>query len=542
MSGYYSSVNEDLLAFMPPDSKRVLEVGCGTGALASRFKLINPKCEYWGVEANHKASLEAYENNALDKLYCDTIEGAGDMIHRAVRVEGKSIDCFVFGDVLEHLLDPLAVLKRCVDLLEPNGSVVACVPNVQHWTVIKTLLDGRWPQEDQGLFDRTHLRWFTKQSLIEMFEGAGLSIAKIVPRRLIPSGHERLVDAVHEFGLVEDVARFTEGVTAYQWIVHAVKGEVPSRKVLVRGFPAEACCARPRLTEPGRFLNTIPGFRYSEVPTQVESGESVVVVRQRFNISEDDVRRHLKDGCLIVGEWDDDPWYEGFRSKLKAPSVEWALKACHAVTVSTEAIAELVRPINPNVAVFPNQIAAVGPKREYVESDVLRIFMGGQRSRDDWSEAVEAVNAVVAENPERYHFVVVHDRDLYEALETKYKTFYAFQPYEKYRALLRSCDVAVSPLADTRFNRCKSDIRFIECCSESMLCIDFGDYPEPSIDWSKQFFFKAGCEHRAMTLNNRMLCDHYKRRSDQYNEWLGQKPELERQLFERLPELKETMK
>lgn len=289
------------------------------------------------------------------------------------------------------------------------------------------------------------------------------------------------------------------------------------------------------------MINTIPGFRYSETPTKVEPGESVIVVRQRWNITEETVRTHLKPWSIIVGEWDDDPWYEGFKDKLKVPSVEWALKACHAISVSTEAIAELVRPINPNVAVFPNQIASVGPKREYVESDVVRVYMGGQRSREDWQEAVVAVNAVVAENPDRYHFVVVHDRDLYEALETKHKTYYAFQPYEKYRELLRSCDVAVLALADTRFNRCKSDITAIECWSESVLMTDLISPFDPDI---LRFSGRKLAQHKPNTrdwvVGNRMLADHYRKRADWFNQLLDAKPELDRQLFERLPELKEA--
>lgn len=539
---YYNRVNEDLLAMIPPSSSRVLEVGCGAGALATRFKRINPRCEYWGVEPNHEAASQADTGGDLDQVYAVGVE---DFFEHAPLDYGR-FQSIVMGDVLEHLEDPGRVLKRLVnDWLDSNGSIVACVPNVQHWSVIQTLLDGHWPQMDEGLFDRTHLRWFTRNSLVEMFKEAGLTIAKIVPRNLAPGG-ERVVKGICDAGLVEDPKRFAEESRAFQWLIHAVKGEIPSRKVLVRGFAAEACCARPRLAEPGAFINTVPGFRYSQSPTEVQRGESVVAIRQRFNITEAAVRDHLKHGHLIVGEWDDDPWYEGFRDRLKVPSVEWALKACHAVTVSTEPIAELVRPINPNVAVFPNQIAAVGPKREYVDSDVVRVYMGGQRRREDWADAARAVNGITAASPDRYDFVVVHDRDLYEALETKHKTFYAFQPYEKYRALLRTCDVAILALADSRFNRCKSDITKTECGAErthAFMCWD--DAQEITalfrrIGERKHGLWLKGGRDFEYVINNRMLCDHYLERRDQYNEWLDRKSELDHQLFDRLPELKEA--
>ena len=84
-----------------------------------------------------------------------------------------------------------------------------------------------------------------------------------------------------------------------EYVVHAIRGDLPARRVLIRGFPAEACCARPRLAEPGSFIATIPGFRYAETPTEVQPGESVVVVRQRWNIDEKSVRKHVADGCVV---------------------------------------------------------------------------------------------------------------------------------------------------------------------------------------------------------------------------------------------------
>src|SRR5690606_26690003 len=128
---------------------------------------------------------------------------------------------------------------------------------------------------------------------------------------------------------------------------------------------------------------------------------------------------------------------------------------------------------NPNVRVFPNQIKEIKPAKEFDDAtDVVRVFMGGQRRREDWEDAVKVVNQIVADDPNRYRFVVVHDRELYEALESPRNTFYAMQPYAKYRELIRSCDVAISTLADNRFNRCKSDITAIECLSEGTLFLN----------------------------------------------------------------------
>ena len=84
--------------------------------------------------------------------------------------------------VLEHLVNPWDCLKRHLDLLADDGLVAACIPNVQHWSVIASLLSGEWPLEDQGIFDRTHLRWFTKSSIEKLIGDLDLSMHHIQPR------------------------------------------------------------------------------------------------------------------------------------------------------------------------------------------------------------------------------------------------------------------------------------------------------------------------------------------------------------------------
>lgn len=539
MSDYYSNCNEDLLKAIPPCSKQILEVGCGTGELAKRFKRIQPKCQYWGVEANEKAWTQATADDVIDEVFHDDIELwlGGKHLHFGSGDE-NFFDCIVLGDVLEHLQNPEEILKDLAQLLEPNGRVIACIPNVQHWSVVETLLNGRWPREDAGLFDRTHLRWFTKSEIVAMFERLGLTVDKIVPRRLFPGG-ERIIEAARAYRLVDDVDELAENLNAYQWVVSAVKGTV-DRRILIRGFPAEACCARPRLTEPGTFLNTIPGVRYSETPVKVDEGEAVVVVLQRHKITEDAVRTHLKNGCLIIGEWDDDPWYEGFRDKLKVPSVEWALKACHAITVSNLEIAKRVERYNDNVAIHDNWIAEVGEKQDEPDRSRKRIFLGGQRSREDWEPLVPGLNRFASKCPEA-EFVVVHDKELFDALETKNKTFYAFQPYAEYRKLLASCDISIDSLGESLFNRCKSFIRFIdseaEGCSNHFVMHAIAD----RLDVIIEGFFDPRTpreHHRQHVIQYHMLADAYLGQFEKIREWLDDKPRLDEELYARLPELR----
>lgn len=155
--------NPDLLKLIPVNSKNLIEIGCSSGALAREFKKISPQANYFGVEID-----PAYAASAL--RYCNetavlNIEKAGDEFWDSK----KDRDCWIFGDTLEHLQDPWVILNRIYQALPVGGSVVACIPNAQHWSLQARLSIGDFRYEKDGLMDRTHLRWFTRQTIVEMF-------------------------------------------------------------------------------------------------------------------------------------------------------------------------------------------------------------------------------------------------------------------------------------------------------------------------------------------------------------------------------------
>ena len=160
---YYRNVNPDLLDRIPLNAQTVVEVGCGSGALGGAYKLRNPQVHYIGVEAMPEPAADA--SRVLDQVI---VGNAEDPL--LFRDNVQDVDCLVYGDVLEHLVNPWDCLSRHLELLSEEGLVVACIPNAQHWSVLANLLQGQWPLEDQGLFDRTHLRWFTKATIVEGFQ------------------------------------------------------------------------------------------------------------------------------------------------------------------------------------------------------------------------------------------------------------------------------------------------------------------------------------------------------------------------------------
>ena len=168
--------NTTLLQFIPVGAKRVVEIGCSSGALAREFKKTSPDCHWLGIDID-----PGYAEAAA--RFCDaTLALDIDSAGKDFFASHRDRDCWIFGDTLEHLKDPWRVLKEIRAVLPDHGCIVACIPNAQHWSVIVRLAVGDFRYEDSGLLDRTHLRWFTRQTMIELFESSGFKITAGQPR------------------------------------------------------------------------------------------------------------------------------------------------------------------------------------------------------------------------------------------------------------------------------------------------------------------------------------------------------------------------
>lgn len=185
MSGpanYYSNVNTELLELCP-NASNVIEFGCGTGQFLRAYKSKHPKAHCTGFELFDDAGKQAQE-------VCDAvvIGDAEDPDILAATFEKKSFDLIVYGDVLEHFIDPWAALKHHLEYLKPGGTVCACIPNASNWSVIFSLINGDFRYADSGLLDRTHLRFFTHATIRSLFEDRGLLLETLQPRQFTLKG------------------------------------------------------------------------------------------------------------------------------------------------------------------------------------------------------------------------------------------------------------------------------------------------------------------------------------------------------------------
>jgi 2-polyprenyl-3-methyl-5-hydroxy-6-metoxy-1,4-benzoquinol methylase len=148
---------------------RILDVGCGRGDTLAYLRA-QGRCTWTcGVELFPEAGEAARDR--LDEMHIGNIE------HLELPIPPASLDVVLCLDVLEHLIDPWATAARLAALLKPGGVLIASIPNVRHFRVVLPLLfRGSWKYADFGLMDRTHLRFFTKASAIELLESAGLTV------------------------------------------------------------------------------------------------------------------------------------------------------------------------------------------------------------------------------------------------------------------------------------------------------------------------------------------------------------------------------
>lgn len=170
-TGYHGKDRHDLLACIPqlPAGSRVLELGCGEGRLGAALRSLGH--EVHGVEYSPTAAAVAA--NALDRVHC------GDAETLPLDYPAGHFSLLVCGDVLEHLRDPWTTLARLRPLVADGGWLVASVPNVQYFPVVLGLLRGRFEYRDDGVLDRTHLRFFTRRSARALVESAGFAVEAI---------------------------------------------------------------------------------------------------------------------------------------------------------------------------------------------------------------------------------------------------------------------------------------------------------------------------------------------------------------------------
>ncbi|CAI2718397.1 glycosyltransferase family protein [Nitrospina watsonii] len=167
---YFRNVRQDLLPLVPETAQSILEVGCGAGGTGYALKQ-RQNATVVGIEMNPGAAEAA--RKVLDDVVEDNIETM------TLPFEENSFDCILFADVLEHLVEPGEVLKKTRPYLKQGGVMIASIPNIQYHGILHQLSEGSWTYQDEGILDRTHLRFFTLKEIEKLFSENGYDIQAV---------------------------------------------------------------------------------------------------------------------------------------------------------------------------------------------------------------------------------------------------------------------------------------------------------------------------------------------------------------------------
>jgi len=194
---YYAALREDLIAFVPEDARRVLEVGCGIGRTGKAIKeKRGGTIEVTGVEKEADVAAEARNN--IDKVI------VGDVESISLPFERPYFDCIIYGEVLEHLRDPWGALLKHREFLKTGGVVIASIPNIAHYRVVKMLRRKEWSYQSGGILDLSHLRFFTIKSIYDLFRRSRLDIIH-VGNKISASKIRKALNKVLRGALLHDI-------------------------------------------------------------------------------------------------------------------------------------------------------------------------------------------------------------------------------------------------------------------------------------------------------------------------------------------------
>jgi len=186
-AGYHDILRPEILGLVPTTAKSVLDCGCGTGALGHALTK-RQCCIVDGIELNKEAAHTAEQN--LNRVWQDNLNRFDPVFL------SRKYDAIIFADILEHLISPWHTLAKFTAALSDNGTMIASIPNIAHPWIISQLQKGLFRYEAAGLLDQTHLRFFTKTTIGQLFYSAGLKITSLEPSPSAANPVQYLITAI----------------------------------------------------------------------------------------------------------------------------------------------------------------------------------------------------------------------------------------------------------------------------------------------------------------------------------------------------------
>ena len=442
------------------------------------------------------------------------------------------------------------LLGRIAAATCPGGMVLLLASNPRYWRRLQRLLT-QDASEEEGVGPARWTAWGAAH---------GLLCSDVHP---LAGSETEPEAALLARVLAEKTPREWLAAPVYLW--RGVKTEnLPPKMVVQTLLISRIASDTVRVYEPDRAMAALPGVDTISsldgvklLPEEDVRQKIFVWQRSRLTRAEGPTKQKalLQRGYVPITEIDDDPLYWP-----EHPQEDYiTFRSSLAVQTSTEPLAAFLRQLNPFVRVFPNQLAWLPPWKRRAAGGPVRIFFGAFNREADWQPILPALNALLAQWGGKVQMQVLYDEAFYKALQTPYKTFEPMCPYERYHEVVSQADVALLPLNDTRFNRMKSDLKFLQCAAHGVAVLASPTvYAESICEGETGFLFatpeefsrKLAClvldaeRRRRMAeqaygwvRERRMLWQHYRKRYDWYMELAARRQELVAALQRRLPDM-----
>jgi 2-polyprenyl-3-methyl-5-hydroxy-6-metoxy-1,4-benzoquinol methylase len=471
---------------------RILDVGCNTGYFGEVLKRAGHSV--FGVELSESAAAIAI--GRLDQVYTGTVDAFLD----APAHHEERFDCIIFGDVLEHLVNPGEVLQRIRERLTPKGIVIASVPNATHLSVRLMLLGGRWEYSDRGILDRTHLRFFDKHGLVELFAFAGYHVMSVATVRLPAHAAGITFDPI----LLDAVTPYVsdDAANIFQYVVQARPGEPnqhfanePGANVLLLPPIAEWPIGEIRLSNPltvwaQKYGGEIRSRCISDfLVSDITWADVIVLQRESDHHVIDLIRLFQQHGKAVIFDIDDlltdvpkflSTYAHHNREK---PHLETALRNADMVTTTTKLLATKLSQYNSRIAVIPNSPLPVGEcSRHYIDTiNPVTIFVASSDTvRVDF--IVPTLRRLTTDNDIRIQIIGIGPPGEFIENAGIPITRIDNLSYQSFLDFISSYDnaIGVIPLDASIFSSCKSAIKFLDygLCGVASVCSNVQPYSD----------------------------------------------------------------
>ncbi len=521
--------------FIPPRSKNVLEV---TGEVAENFQTTKEK--FLEIQPDCKYIVEK------------KIVG-GDEKFDAIILQNNLIENLSHDELVE-------LIKKFSAKLQKRGTLIFTLNNIAYAENVMAILEAKPPKFKTTL---------TKVELEQAIGDAKLN-------RL------RSMNAGRRINLPQNLVDLAKtDVSAFMHIVTATPEKLPPKTLLQYSIGENLVCAPIRIHLPNSFFVTEPNIStnaaLSGMPYKIFTEKDFdrrIFINQRISFNSfakgKKIFEQLNEaGYLYLSEMDDHPilWEKDYSNSGYINFI-----SVHAVQTSTKYLADFLSQYNPHVKIFPNQLRRLLPKRNFDEEfrqkdKPVTIFFGALNRDKEFNELLPTLNKIAEDYGKKISFKILARKKLFDSLQAENKILVGdpnqydaqFVPYSAYEEVLQSSDIALLPLQDNKFNRAKSDLKFIECANAGAVALaspvvysdvvkdgengfifsdlkDFSDKLKMLIDNPNK---RREVSEKAYDYvkHNRLLSQHYEERLNWYFELLAKLPELTKEARARIEKI-----